>query len=160
MILVTGASGLLGANLIMTALEEGLEVAGLYHQHQVNLPGATLLAADLTNKSEVERIFTDLRPEGVIHCAAVSNVDWCEDHPDVAREVNVAASAAIADIANKANAQFLYISTDSVFDGLRGNYAESDDPAPVNIYARSKLEGEREVLRCHPFAAVARINLY
>ena len=160
MILVTGASGLLGANLIMAALQEGLEVAGLYHQHPVHLPGATLYAADLTNPSAVERIFTDLRPTSVIHCAAASNVDWCEEHPNAAHELNVVASAAIAEITARTKAGLLYVSTDSVFDGRRGHYSEIDNPAPVNVYARSKLQGEQEVLRCHPFAAVARINFY
>jgi dTDP-4-dehydrorhamnose reductase len=160
MILVTGASGLLGANLIMVALQEGLEVAGLYHTHPVHIPGAALYAADVTNKSAVERIFADLGPSSVIHCAAASNVDWCEAHPDAAREVNVTASAAIAKITAERNARLLYVSTDSVFDGRRGHYSEGDNPAPVNVYAQSKLQGEREVLRCHPFAAAARINFY
>ena len=54
----------------------------------------------------------------------------------------------------------LYISTDSVFDGTCGHYAESDQPAPVNIYARTKLEGEQEVLGRNSLAAIARVNLY
>ena len=160
MILVTGASGLLGANLIMEALREGLEVAGLYYRHPVRLPGAALFAADLTDKSAVEKIFSDLRPTSVIHCAAASNVDWCEENADAAHEVNVVASATIAEIAARANARLVYISTDSVFDGAGNNYSEVDDPAPVNVYAQSKLEGEREVLRRHPLAAAARVTLY
>jgi dTDP-4-dehydrorhamnose reductase len=160
MILVTGASGLLGANLIMEALALGIDVAGLYHRHPVHLPGAELFAADLTDKSELEKVFAALRPAGVIHCAAASNVDWCEEHPDATREINVAASATIAEIAARTKARLLYISTDSVFDGRRGEYSESDQPAPVNVYAQSKLQGEHEVLRCHPSAAIARITLY
>lgn len=160
MIVVTGASGLLGANLMMTARRQGLEVAGIYHRHPVHLGGVDLFSVDLTNPTALGKIFADLRPSSVIHCAAASNVDWCEEHPDAAHELNVTASAAIAELATKANARLLYISTDSVFDGLRDNYSEGETPTPVNIYARSKLNGEREVLRCHSFAAIARINLY
>jgi dTDP-4-dehydrorhamnose reductase len=160
MILITGASGLLGANLMMVARQHGVEVAGIYHEHAIHLPGVALFRADLTSRSALEAIFAKLRPASVIHCAAASHVDWCEEHPEAAAELNIRASAAIAEIAGKTNARFLYISTDSVFDGLRGNYSESDVTAPVNTYAQSKLEGEREALRCHPSAAVARISLY
>src|SRR5262249_44288357 len=117
MILITGASGLLGANLMMVALQQGLEVVGLCHRHPVHLPGATLLAADLTDQSALARIFAKLRPASVIHCAAVSNVDWCEEHPDAAQELNVVAPATIAKFAADMDARLLHISTDSVFDG-------------------------------------------
>jgi dTDP-4-dehydrorhamnose reductase len=160
MILVTGASGLLGAGVVALAREQGREVVGLYHRHPVNLPGATLLAVALTDKSEVHRIFQELKPESVIHCAAATNVDWCQEHPESAHEINVVASATIAQITSRIGARLLHISTDSVFDGARGHYAETDHPAPLNVYARTKLQAEYAVFESNPSAAVARINLY
>lgn len=160
MILITGASGILGASLVALAQEQGREVAGLYHRHRVNLPGATMLAADLTEESEVEKIFDEVRPESVIHCAAATDVDWCEDKPEEARRINVAASARIANSTSRIGAQLLYVSTDSVFDGTRGRYAETDRPMPLNVYARTKLEGEQVVLDGSASAVVARVTLY
>ena len=160
MILVTGASGLLGASLVEAAREQRCEVVGLYHRHPVSIAGAELMAANLTEESEIRRIFEKLKPAVVIHCAAETNVDWCEEHPEAAKAINVLMSARIAEIASRTKTRMLYISTDSVFDGARGRYAESDQPAPVNIYAQTKLEGEQEVLGRNSLAAIARVNLY
>jgi dTDP-4-dehydrorhamnose reductase len=160
MILVTGASGLLGASLVSLAREQGRQVVGLYHRHPVRLEGVKLLAADLADQAETSRIFQELRPSTVVHCAAATDVDWCEQHPEEAHRVNVMVPAAIAAITSQSGARFLYISTDSVFDGGRGNYAETDTPAPVNVYAKTKLQGEREVLRQNPAALIARVTLY
>ncbi len=160
MILVTGASGLLGANLAMVAREQGREVVGLYHRHRVHLPGVELRAADLTEESEIARVFTELGPTTVIHCAAETNVDWCEEHPEDAHRINVTIPARIAEVAFRTGTRLVHISTDSVFDGVRGDYAESDQPAPVNVYAQTKLQSELEVLRHNPKAAIARVNLY
>lgn len=160
MIVVTGASGLLGANLVATAREQSREVVGLYHRHPVHLPGVELISADLTAGSEIRRILEELRPTSVIHCAAATNVDWCEEHPEDAQRINVTVSAQIAELTSRMDARLLYISTDSVFDGVRGYYAEGDSPAPVNVYARTKWQGEQAVLGRNPTAAVVRVNLY
>jgi len=160
MILVTGASGLLGASLVSLAQEQGREVVGIYHRNPVHIGGARLLAADLADQAETCRIFQELRPSCVVHCAAATDVDWCEEHPDEAHRVNVMVPAVIAGISSRSDTRLLYISTDSVFDGERGNYAETDKPGPVNVYAKTKLQGEREVLRQHPTASIARVNLY
>ncbi|HEY6337930.1 MAG TPA: SDR family oxidoreductase [Candidatus Sulfotelmatobacter sp.] len=159
MILVTGASGLLGASLVALAQEQGYEVTGMYHRHPVNL-GAPLQAADLTQESELHRVFEEIRPAAVIHCAAATQVDWCQEHPEAAHALNVTAAARIAEIPARTGAQFLYISTDSVFDGVRGHYSETDEPAPVNVYAQTKWQGEQAVLRANPLATIARVNLY
>ena len=150
----------LGASLISLAREQGREVVGLYHRHPVRFEGVKLLAADLADQTETSRIFQELRPSSVVNCAAETRVDWCEEHPDEAHRVNVMVPTAIAAICSRSEARLLYISTDSVFDGGRGNYSETDTPGPVNIYSRTKLHGEREVLRQNPTAPVARVNLY
>ena len=160
MILVTGASGLLGASLVSLAQESGREVAGLYHRHPVQIAGAVLHAVDLTDDTAVNRVFEELKPTVVIHCAAVTNVDWCEEHPEAARAVNVLGTATIAKISARMNARLLYVSTDAVFDGIRGQYSETDQATPVNIYARTKLQGEEETLRYCPAATIARVNMY
>jgi dTDP-4-dehydrorhamnose reductase len=156
-ILVTGASGLFGANVVMAAVERGAEVTALWHRHAVRFPGARV---DLTDSAAVERVVTEASPEWIIHCAAFTDVDGCEADPPRARRENVEASRALAAAARRVNARLVYLSTDSVFDGERGNYSESDTPAPVNEYARSKLAGERAVLDELPRSLVVRTNLY
>jgi dTDP-4-dehydrorhamnose reductase len=160
MILVTGASGLLGASVILLAREQGREVVGLYNRHPVQVEGVKSLGADLAEPAEIRRIFLKFKPSIVVHCAAATNVDWCEGHPDEAHRINAKMPAAIAEMAAQSDARLLYVSTDSVFDGERGNYAETDTPSPVNVYAKTKLQGEREVLGQNPEALIARVSLY
>jgi dTDP-4-dehydrorhamnose reductase len=157
---VTGASGLLGASLVAKTQEEGYEVTGLYQHQSFCLDGVRALAADLTDESQIRRIFEKVQPSFVVHCAAATDVDWCEVHPEEAYKINVTSTSSIAEITSRSGSRMLYISTDAVFDGERGDYYETDAPAPVNIYAMTKLQGEKEVLRQDPAATIARVNLY
>ena len=88
MILITGASGLLGANLLSLAHQQGREAVGLYHRHSIQLPGVKLLPVDLTDPAETEKIFQELSSAQVVHCAAATDVDWCEAHPYEADRLN------------------------------------------------------------------------
>ncbi len=159
-ILVTGASGLLGASIVSLAQEQGREVVGLYHRNPVHIDGVKFLAADLNDQVDALRVFEEVEPSSVIHCAAATGVDWCEEHPAEAHLFNAKMAAVIARITARSGARLLYVSTDLVFDGGSGNYTETDAPAPVNVYARTKLQGEREVLCENPAAAIARVNFY
>ena len=100
---------------------------------------------DLTNARSVRRLIQRLQPDCIIHCAALTAVDWCEDHPDETRAVNVGVSENLAKSAYESGAGFVYISTDSVFDGTKHMYREEDQPNPLNLYAASKLEAEKIV---------------
>src|SRR5207245_6923760 len=84
----------------------------------------------------------------------------CEYHPDQAHRINTLASSFLAALARELGCRFLHVSTDCVFDGTKGNYSEYDPPRPLNIYARSKLLAEEEVLRQLPAALVVRVNIY
>jgi dTDP-4-dehydrorhamnose reductase len=160
MILVTGASGLLGASVAFLAREQGRKLVGLYHRHPLHMDGVQSLGADLSDPVETRRIFLEVKPSIVVHCAAATNVDWCEEHPEEAHRINVTMPAAIAEMAAQSDTRLIHVSTDSVFDGERGDYTETDTPAPVNVYANTKLQGEREVLRRNPAASIARVSLY
>ena len=160
MLVVTGASGLLGASVLRSAVKLGWETVGFCHQHVIRDPTIQVASLDLTDDSATRRLLFDLRPDAIVHCAAATNVDWCEDNPKQAEAINVQASAVLAEIASALNARFVYVSTDSVFDGKRGNYVETDEAAPLNVYARSKLAGERETLRRNKAAIVVRVSIY
>ena len=160
MILVTGASGLLGAHVLRQGLDANRKVAGLAGQYQFQMDGAEIHQADLTDFAATRRIVESVKPTVIVHCAAATNVDWCEEHPEAAHEINVRASAFLAELAREVRARFVYVSTDSVFDGEKGDYSESDAPSPRNVYARTKLTGEQEALRVNPETLIARVNFY
>lgn len=159
-IVVTGASGLLGANLCLAARERGMAVTALYGRHPFAAEGIDARPLELADEDAARALVDQVRPSSIVHCAAATNVDWCEDHEDEAMRINAGASGALARAAASVGARFAYVSTDSVFDGERGGYTEDDAPAPLNAYARSKLAGERRVAEALPEALVLRTNLY
>ena len=160
MLIVTGASGLLGASLVSFAHDLGLNVIALCHCHALTITGVPVYHVDLTDRIATRKMIAYLKPTNLVHCAAATNVDWCEDHPREAEEVNVQATSFVAEIASEVGSGLVYISTDSVFDGKRGNYSEASQPAPLNVYAKSKLRGEQEAIRRHPAALLARVSIY
>jgi dTDP-4-dehydrorhamnose reductase len=160
MILVTGASGLLGANLLAVARDRGRAVVGAYRDCPIRVPGVPTRNVDVCRPEELRELVKSIRARWVVHCAAVTDVDWCEQNPDRTWEVNVRAAGDVARAASEAGAGVVYVSTDSVFDGRRGGYGEDDEPAPLNVYARSKLAGERAVAEQAAGAIILRTNLF
>src|SRR5262245_22425118 len=111
MLVITGASGLLGANLIVQAHNSGRSVAGLCHRHRIKIPGLPIQSVDLTNQAAVRSVLASLRPSQIIHCAAATNVDWCEEHPEEAEAINSAAPAFLSELAEEFGSRFIYLST-------------------------------------------------
>jgi dTDP-4-dehydrorhamnose reductase len=148
-IIVTGASGFVAGSVICQAgpewevhafsqkpapfQREGL----IWHQHGP--------LAELLQPGELERRFREIQPDAVIHIAAIPDIDYCEQHPDVADEVNVNYTIALAEMCRQQKVRMVFTSTDTVFDGNKGHYAETDPPAPVNHYGHTKLRAERAV---------------
>jgi dTDP-4-dehydrorhamnose reductase len=159
-ILITGAGGLLGANLVLDALASGHRVIAVDHQYPIRHPEVDSLAADLCQAGAAESILAAKRPDWVIHCAAATSVDGCEADPAMAFRLNRDMAQAVARGARAAGSRLVHISTDAVFDGERGGYREEDVPSPINVYGRSKLEGERAVAAADPQALIVRTNLY
>ena len=158
-LLVTGASGLLGANLVLTAAGTH-EVVAVCHRHPIRLDGVKTICADLSQPEVAGRLLEGEMPDWVVHCAAATDVDDCEEDPDWADRLNRAMAGEVAAGANAIHARLVHISTDAVFDGEIGNYSEEDTPRPINEYGRTKLAGESAVLEAHPGAAVARTNIF
>lgn len=178
-ILVTGASGLLGINLALEAAKSHT-VFGQVNQRQLRTEAFTVIQADLLEPGEIERVLEETQPDWVIHCAALAILDQCEADPERARKLNTEVPAKLASLLAKTKpsdvakggarqkgaahpasaAHLIYISTDAVFDGQSGNYSEEDDPHPLSIYAKTKLEGEQAVISANPEALIARVNLF
>ncbi len=158
-LLITGASGLLGANLV-SSTERSFDVIAVVHTQTIAFSRAQTVRADLADAHAVHTLFEDHRPDWVIHCAADTAIDALEANPDRAGILNTDMAREVAKAAAKFQSRLIFVSTDSVFDGRNGPYQEDDKPAPLNVYARSKLEGERAASEEHPSALIVRTNLY
>jgi len=163
-ILLTGANGLVGQTLV--------------HKMQ-SLPWIDLLATsasecrfkedrpvwfermDITSREQVELQFKQFRPDVVVHCAALTQVDPCELDPERCDEVNIDGTRLVAKASESAGARFIYLSTDFVFDGTGGPYDEDAQPNPVSAYGWSKLQGEFVTRSLKvPWAIVRTILVY
>jgi dTDP-4-dehydrorhamnose reductase len=160
MILVTGASGLLGSNLILTGVKSGLEIGAVTNRHRICLAGARTRQIDLRDAGAVHSAIREAKPSAIIHCAAETSLDAAERDPEAARHINVEASGTLAAAAADLGAKFVYISTDAVFDGTRSWNKETDPVHPLSAYGQTKYEGEIASLQAHPGALIARINIY
>jgi dTDP-4-dehydrorhamnose reductase len=132
-ILVTGYSGQLGYDVVQEGLRYGLDIVGTSSKD-----------LDITQEQNVTEFVKKLNPDAIIHCAAYTAVDKAEDEKEICWKVNVDGTKYLADAAKLANAKFMFVSTDYVFDG-RGTtpYSEKDYPFPVGYYGKTKYEAEK-----------------
>jgi dTDP-4-dehydrorhamnose reductase len=148
-LLVTGAAGMLGQDLVRAAEAAGYDTVGLAHED-----------ADIADPGAIARAVRDAAPDVVINCAAWTDVDGAEASPEKAHRANAAGAGNVAAAAAGAGAWIVQISTDYVFDGSkRSPYVESDRPSPLSSYGSSKLAGEREVVaRCAALHTIVRTS--
>ncbi|HEY9075506.1 MAG TPA: SDR family oxidoreductase [Anaerolineaceae bacterium] len=158
-LLVTGASGLLGFSLAYQVRDQFM-VTGVANRHDLRSAPFTLLVNDLTAPGSLEALYFAAKPEIIVHCAAIANLEQAEANPTLAQRLNAEVPGEMASLARQKGVQFLHISTDAVFDGTRGNYREEDTPNPLSVYARTKLAGEQAVTQANPDALIARVNFY
>ena len=126
---------MLGRDLVMETERRKIETSAI-----------DLAECDVTQPDACERVIETARPQVVINCAAWTNVASAEHHPDQTFAINAEGAGNIARACAHALARCVYISTDFVFDGTKGApYLETDTPNPLNVYGKSKLEGERRV---------------
>lgn len=147
-VLVTGAAGQLGRDVVASCEAAGDDVLGIDRSR-----------VDVTDRDAVLGVVSSWRPDAVIHCAAWTAVDACESDPDRAHLVNGLAVRWVAEACDRVGAHLVSVSTDYVFDGEKSTpYVEWDAPAPRSVYGRSKLQGEREAAALGTAAAVARTS--
>jgi dTDP-4-dehydrorhamnose reductase len=158
-ILITGASGLLGLNLALETTRRHT-VFGTVNHHALKTDAFKVIRTDLLVPGAVEHLLEVTRPDWVIHCAALANLDACETNRLLAQQLNTELPRTLAGYVARSGARLVHVSTDSVFDGLRGDYSEDDIPTPVGEYSRTKLDGELAVAEADPTAIIARVNLF
>ena len=162
-ILVTGANGLLGQQLIRILSScADFDVLATGRENRIKVKGTSCgyTSLDITDTSEVNRLFQDFTPNVVINCAAMTNVDQCEEDRDTCWKVNVDAVEHLTRCCLNLGSKLVQVSTDFIFDGKDGPYAEGDRPEPVNYYGKSKLAAENCVRKSGlPNWAIARTVL-
>ena len=141
--LVTGSAGLVGSQVVQDLSKSEHQVYSCYGQSKPSKGIPTKL--DLVNNDTIIQVVGDIKPDVVIHLAAMTNVDLCEKEKELALKINSKATQTLAKQAARHGSFFVYVSTDYVFDGETGMKKESDMPSPVDYYGNSKYHGELAV---------------
>jgi len=153
--LIVIGRGFLGIEVEKRAKEQGYAVICTNKTKQKNS-----VKLNIVNSKEVEEFVLKHNPKFIINCAVSGKIDYLENHQVEAFNVNTLGIKNLAKICKKRKIKIIHISTDSIFDGLRGNYSENDLPNPLNIYAKSKFLGEEELKNIAEDYIIIRTNFY
>ena len=142
-ILITGASGFLGANLAHN-LSPTCSIIGTYRSKRPTIPGIKWGSMDLTCRDSVRQVIVNCNPTAVVHCAAQANTERAQSHPDEAIRINRDGTRNLVEsLPNEC--YLIHVSTEHVYDASKSWFLETDTPGPVNEYGRTKLLAEQEV---------------
>ena len=142
-LLIIGASGLLGGKLYESCSSD-YEVHGIYNAHKPEFKNMHQL--DVVKRDSVFKLFEEVKPDLVVDTHAVSNVDYCELHPEETWKINVEGTKNVAEACKMNGCKLLFISTDYVYDGTKASsYSEKDKPHPINYYGKTKLIAEKVI---------------
>ncbi len=147
-VLITGSNGLLGQKLVKRCLKHNISFVATSKGENRN-PNCThenYVSVDIQNANEIIELIANVHPDAIIHTAAITNVDYCEDHSEECHNVNVESVRTLFELSRKQNIHFQLLSTDFVFNGEKGNYSEIDEVDPLSIYAKSKVDAEHILL--------------
>lgn len=157
-LLITGAGGFVAGSVLTHAGKvwavyaidriQFSDAPGNIHYHNL----------DLLDQNNLTKLFHQINPAAVIHTAALADIDFCQNNPALAGQINVGITQSLADLCAATGAKLILCSTDSVFDGRKGNYTETDLPNPVNFYAETKVKAEA-IVSALPNGVVARLAL-
>ncbi|MEW6201017.1 MAG: SDR family oxidoreductase [bacterium] len=158
-LIVTGANGFVGGSVVWHAGDAWEVHAVARKEVGFHRAGLVWHLLDLRDTDGLYRLFQTVKPDVVIHAAAVADIDYCETHRDTAEAVNVGVTDEIAEYCSESGARLIFLSTDTVFDGKKGNYCEEDTPSAVNFYAETKIRAEKIVSNKVRDAVIARLSL-
>lgn len=164
-IMITGSNGLLGQKLIDKIIGKAgtslLASSIGRDRHPAQGEGYIYQSLDITNRVEVLKTLQEFKPDVVIHTAAMTNVDQCESEKELCQKMNVDAVSYFIEGARELDFHFIHLSTDFIFDGENGPYAEDAPASPISTYGRSKAEAEQLLLRSEiRFAILRTIIVY
>jgi len=147
-VLITGSNGLLGQKLVKRCLKHNISFVATSKGDNRNpdCPEQNYISLDLEDHSAIIELIIKTHPDAIIHTAAITNVDYCEEHKEECHAVNVESVRALFEISRKQDIHFQLLSTDFVFNGEKGNYSEIDEVDPLSVYAKSKVDAEQILL--------------
>lgn len=152
-ILITGANGLFGQKIVAKIANQGFYSQVLISKGEARFPipsSAKYYNVDITDFPYIEKIIINEKPDVIVHPAALTNVDYCELHPDECFLVNYKSTEHILEVSKQIQAFFIFFSTDFVFGGEKKFYIEEDPPNPLSVYAMSKVKSE-ELVKQYPY---------
>lgn len=162
-ILITGAYSLLGNALLQTMSTEKYRIITTWHNKKKVLTAKNTHTTflDIANPTFVYKTFKKFQPEIIIHAAAISDVDYCEEHKEEAIRINIGGTKNILSECQRFGTKIIFISTNAVFDGTKAPYNENDTPHPIVFYGKTKLQGEKLVKKGRfPFVIVRLTTMY
>jgi len=144
-ILLTGGGGFVAGNII--SQNHSRNIIEAVEQREVPMTGENLTwhILDLQDSAELRHLCHRVKPDVIIHTAAISDIDYCEAHQEIAESVNVGVTRTLVNLCSEGDARLIYFSSDSIFNGRKGGYVEEDIPEPLHFYGRTKVEGEKIV---------------
>ena len=158
-LMVTGARGFVAGSLLRQA-GDGVEVHAVSRGDAIyQRPGMVWHGTDLCDSAALRRLVEMVQPDAIVHTAAIADIDYCEAHRDEAEQVNAGVPRVLAEVCADAGIRLVHVSTDTVFDGEKGLYAEGDPPGPLNFYAETKVWAEEAVSAMPTNWVVARTSL-
>lgn len=159
-ILLTGASGLLGGNILYHSPAD-CSFVGIAGRHVMRgKENVEIINLDLLSEKDFGTLSGRNDFDVIIHTAAITNVDRCEDDKYAVRKIHVETTKKLAGWAKDIGARFIHVSTDHIFDGQAGNYFEDSSPRPLNYYAETKLEAEEEIKKIGGEFLIVRTNFF
>lgn len=158
-LMVTGGGGFVAGSVIRQAGPDWAVTALSRRAHTYAQPGLEWRVLDVRDRDALAAAFAAVRPDAVIHTAALGVIDYCEAHRDEAEAVNAGVTRTVAELCREHGAKLVACSTDNVFDGETGLYIEEDPPNPVNFYGWTKVLGERAVQETGGETVIARLSV-
>jgi len=158
-LVVTGGGGFVGGSVLAQAGREWEVHVVSGKEPLLEREHVVWHQMELLDAAAVDVLWDAVRPDALLHLAALADIDYCQAHPDEARALNALLPEALAARCARTGARMVHVSTDTVFDGVKGMYTEEDAPGPLNTYAETKVAGEEAVRAGAPDAAVVRLSL-
>lgn len=158
-ILIIGGSGLLGVNWAYRRRDID-EVHITFHQHNIKIDGVTSHNLDAKSFNEIQHLFEEIKPDLVVNCSGLTNINACETEPLFSYDCNVRVANYLSKSSVAEDIPYIQISTDHLFDGLSPKANEDQKPNPQNVYAAHKLEAENIVIKNHPNSLILRTTFF
>ena len=158
-LMVTGCGGFVAGSVVWHAGTDWEVHACSRGEALLQRDGLLWHSFDPSDTERLRAVFREVRPDAVIHAAAIADIDYCEANKEVAKQVNVGVTDELASLCRQGRARMVYLSTDTVFDGEKGGYREGEPPSPLNYYAETKVEAENIVAAETDNCVVARLSL-